>query len=249
MSASYTTDNYYRPAEFRVGGILQRALELTAQRALTLFPIAIVLLAPLLWFEHQLLVLPIRSHGRVPIGFGDALYTNVAQSLFEALVIYAVFQYLRGRTVGIGETMGLGLRRALPVLGTALIVGIATGIGLVFFIIPGLLVSVACAVANPACVVEGLNPIDSIGRSWELTKGYRWSVFGMYVVIGIAGMLASGVIAAWQHPETASTYLILQYVESVVFTTYGAVVSVIIYHDLRVVKEGVDIDQIAAVFD
>jgi hypothetical protein len=42
---------------------------------------------------------------------------------------------------------------------------------------------------------------------------------------------------------------VVQAVWNAAWTAFWYVTLVMIYHDLRVVKEGVDIDQIAAVFD
>src|SRR5271170_2942022 len=45
------------------------------------------------------------------------------------------------------------------------------------FIVPGVIVGCAYAVVLQACLVENLGPIESMERSYRLTKGYRWQIF------------------------------------------------------------------------
>jgi hypothetical protein len=58
------------------------------------------------------------------------------------------------------------------------------------------------------------------------------------VLIGLAGIIGGPILA-----------LIVFLAWSAIFGAFYAIMVVVIYHDLRVTKEGVDTDQIAAVFD
>ncbi len=44
-------------------------------------------------------------------------------------------------------------------------------------------------------------------------------------------------------------FVIGQYLLQVGVVAFGSIVGVVVYHDLRVAKEGIDTDRIAAVFD
>ena len=57
-------------------------------------------------------------------------------------------------------------------------------VGYAFLIIPGIFLGVMWSLISPAIVVEG-KAFDAIGRSWQLVKGHFWSVFGIYLVVGI----------------------------------------------------------------
>jgi hypothetical protein len=105
-------------------------------------------------------------------------------------------------------------------------------------------------VANPACIVERLGVFASMARSSELTKGHRWSVFGMMLLLAIA----SGVMAAVVKGVlglSGSTGLVMSgtLAWTALAGAFGAIFVVVTYHDLRVAKEGVDTRQIVAVFD
>jgi len=46
----------------------------------------------------------------------------------------------------------------------------------------------------PAIMVEGSHAIDSLGRSWALTKGHKWSIFAAGLILGIVLALIDGAI-------------------------------------------------------
>ena len=60
-------------------------------------------------------------------------------------------------------------------------------------------------------------------------------------------VLLAGAAVSAIGGETAS--LVLSWILSAVFGAVIAVVSAVSYHDLRIAKEGVDVHQIARVFD
>ena len=123
------------------------------------------------------------------------------------------------------------------------------GIGFFLLVVPGFML-LTMFVIIPVCVVEGLGPIQSLGRSRQLTKGYRWRIFALYlipgVIIGIAGVVLArlGMSIAG-----AAGYGLLSFLVTAVGGAYQAIVNIMTYHDLHAVKEGLDIEQLAAVFD
>ena len=87
-------------------------------------------------------------------------------------------------------------------------------------------------------------------RSNQLTKGHRWRIFGLFLLLILVSTLASILINLILRPLGGT---ILTFIVSVAWTAiWGAYYSVSVavsYHDLRVAKEGIDIEQIASVFD
>lgn len=74
--------------------------------------------------------------------------------------------------------------------------GVISGVGLVLFIIPGIFLLVRLALSNFAVIDEGLLPIDSIKRSWALTRGRFWQMLlaGIIIVaLNIVGTMLFGV--------------------------------------------------------
>jgi hypothetical protein len=113
-------------------------------------------------------------------------------------------------------------------------------------VVPGLFWLTGCFVAASACVVEGLAVLASLQRSAELSKGRRWKILGILLMLLIPGFIGNLVITS---SSTGISAVAWHAGWSGVWGTLFPIFAVVTYHDLRVVKEGVDNRQIAAVFE
>ena len=173
----------------------------------------------------------------------------ILYTLAQAAILYVAFQSMRGRVVGIVEALRRGLSRFGAIVGLAILVGCGVWIGLILLIVPGIMFALRWSVALPACVVEGLGPLASMKRSAQLTKGHRWKLFGIFLLLWVVSALAGLLIGLLLKPAGVAGTQVVQVLWNAAWTAFWYVTLVMIYHDLRVIKEGVDIDQIAAVFD
>ena len=171
-------------------------------------------------------------------------------ALATSVVLFAAFQDMRGQPVRLGASLGVGLSRFLPVVGASLLMGIAVGLASLLLVIPGLIVFTMFYVGLPACVVEGLGPAACLSRSSELTKGFRWKIFGLALLLtlmaGVSGGLLSFILVRL---GSAPAYVISIFVLQAFWRAVQSVCAVVAYHELRVAKEGIDIHRIASVFD
>ena len=185
-------------------------------------------------------------------GAGQAVLVLVnmaTKSLASAAVIYGVVQELRGRAFSISDSIRIALGRILPILGVTICATIAVGLGAVLLVVPGLMLLCRYYVATPVCVAEQTGVFESLGRSAFLTKGYRWQVFGVIMLLGVVGIILGAIVGAVFAMTGSIGFLVAtQALGAVVGSFYGVIVSVF-YYELRVAKEGVDIDKIASVFD
>jgi len=165
------------------------------------------------------------------------------------VVSHAALQDMRGRAVNLGESVQVGLDRAVPLLGVLILLGLGVWLGCLLLVIPGIMLAVRWYIAVPVCVVERLGGTSALGRSAELTKGHRWKIFGLMLIVGFGGGIAGAVLGGIAALGGLVVSLIVQFVVQVVAAAFGAVLATVIYHDLRVAKEGVDTDRIASVFD
>jgi hypothetical protein len=169
-------------------------------------------------------------------------------------LVYGTVQHLNGRKAGIGEILGRGLSRVVPVVVIAILFTIAITIGLALLVIPGVFLVVVWSVAIPASVVERPGILGAFSRSWNLTKGYRWPVLGILLVllvilIGLGLLTASAAGMVFFSTENLTVFVVVNYVISAISGALMSVFVAVLYHDLRVAKEGVSTAQIAAVFD
>ena len=130
------------------------------------------------------------------------------------------------------------LSRVGPRFSTLGVVGIlaalAITLGLVLFIVPGLVLATWWLVVVPVVMLEGRGVGDSFGRSRELVRGNGWSAFGLIVLTFLILVAAQIVVAIVLSPLDDS---IQSYVSNVVSNTllvpYVAAVFTLAYYRLR----------------
>ena len=233
--------------DFRVGGVFGRSFGILGRNALVFTPLGALAALPTLLEQGFA-----RSGGASQSGTkaGLVLLALLLEPCVQAVVVYGAFQDMRGKEVRLGESLGKGLARLFPVIGASISVGVVVGLGVLLLIVPGLIAVAAFYVTISACVVERLGPFKSMDRSAWLTKGHRWKVLGIALLLAVAGAIAEGImpraLAPLGGPMAATLGL---FVWRACMNSYAAIVAVVAYHDLRVAKEGVDIERIAAVFD
>lgn len=84
----------------------------------------------------------------------------------------------------------------VSVLVANLISGLAISIGLVFLIVPGVILMIGLSMTLPLIVDRGLGPIDALTESWRLTDGNRGNIFIFGLIafgLAVAGACACGI--------------------------------------------------------
>ena len=235
---------------FRVGAATSRTFEIFFAGFGRLFVLALIPMIPLL---------VIALSGAQPAGVGAAMFSFkdaivtvvgfVLGTVANATVLFGVFEIMRGESFTIGQSLRVGLARTLPVCGVSIVAGIATGLAMIALIVPGFIVLCMLYVAVPACVIEKLGVGGSLSRSAALTKGYRWPIFGLLLIFTILAWVVGYAGTSLVRSMGGGMLAVFEFGWQVIATAFGAVLSAVIYHDLRVAKEGVDISKLANVFD
>jgi hypothetical protein len=245
----------FSESDFRVGRVLNRTASVLSRNFLTFFVVtAVAHLPTLLLFKGSTSAGAAASAGEIiqsviVILLGFVLMI-VLSTLSQAIVLYGAFQDMRGRQVSLTESLQVGLRRFFPIIGLAISMTLLGVLAAIAFIIPAFILFTMWFVATPACVVEQLGPSNSMRRSSQLTKGHRWKIFGLMLLLIIASGVASQTITvALTAIGGEPLALIGDVLWNGVWGAFYAISVVVTYHDLRVAKEGIDIEQIAAVFD
>jgi hypothetical protein len=234
---------------FTLGDTLSRTYSVWARNLLPFAVVSFVVHLPSLALSIAL--------GRPdPTRPAAGFWVNTGLSLFLSLVstgalMHGVLEHLKGRRASIGEMLRVGLARFGPVLAVAIAIYLALTIGLVLFVVPGIVVGCVLFVAIPVAVVErGVGLRGALGRSAALTKGNRFALFVVAllvwlttVAIGMPAMIL-GVTSALPYP----IFVLLGTAVNMLGASLLSVAPAVAYHDLRVSKEGVATDQLVAIF-
>ena len=249
MVNSFVVNQTGAPAAIRVGDVLADSLRLFLARAVPFIGLSLIAFAPT--FILALVFSGSKGTSSAALfGIITVIVRLACTSLANAAIIYGVVQELRGRGFTFSDSLQIGFRRLGPVIGLSLLVGILVMLAAILLLVPGIIVWCVYSVVVPVCVVETLGPTASMTRSSFLTKGNRWRIFGVFALIFIASLVV-GAIVGYLAGITGGIRLVqvATFAIEAVIGAFNAVVVGVLYYQLRVAREGADIEKIAAVFD
>ena len=214
-----------------------------------------------------------------------ALVVAFVQVLASGLFVVLVGAAVLGRRLDAGQTWDLLRPRMWPLILVTLLLfalgvawAVVTGglIALMFMIfgpwgaLPGALLGLAgvgvlvfayirLTVASPALVIEGVGPIASMRRSWELVRGSWWRVLGITLLASIITGVLAGIVSVPISllaavltgfstsllPTVLATGL-ATLISGIITLPFTAAVTGLLYTDLRMRREGLDIALISA---
>jgi uncharacterized membrane protein len=98
----------------------------------------------------------------------------------------------RGGSPSLGVLFGGG-DRFIPLLGATLLVGLASALGLVLLIVPGIIVALALCFTQLYVIDSDRGPVEAMRASWDATQGHKGSLF----LLGLAsfGVMLLGALA------------------------------------------------------
>jgi hypothetical protein len=237
--------------EFRIGRVFSQSMAVLSRNFLMFFVVTAVAGLPrVLLVDGAGAGIAAGTGAAVGKLLGGIFLSTLLGTLAQAILLYGAFQDMRGRPVNLADCLRIGLGRFFPIIGLAICMSVGIMVGFMLLIVPGVILAVMWFVSTPACVVEQLGPLASMARSSELTKGHRWKIFGMLLLVLIGAGIVGAIIGA-ALGLTGSRVLVTlgTLVWTGIWGAFYAIFVVVTYHDLRVAKEGTDVHQIAAVFD
>lgn len=197
-----------------------------------------------------------------------SLGTGVA-AIFALYVFYAIaicFSWIAVTAavwdiqLGRAPTIRGSYRAAWPHLWKAVLAGIlfalAVVAGFILLVVPGVMLALAWSLIGPVIVAEGAGPVRAMGRSWDLTSGYKGKVF---VIVLICSGIAWVMTYAFQIPMLIIAGLFIKggsnpawiMIVSALSGVVGGILPAplqatgmcLVYYDSRVRKEGFDLQR------
>lgn len=181
----------------------------------------------------------------------------VLSAIATAATVFIVSESYLGRPLSAAEA----LSRAAPLLWRVITCSVLTGllvmVGFLLFVIPGIVLVCGVILAFPVLVLEpGTTASGALSRSWALTRGSRWRIFGMLVTLFLLlyiPIVALTALAALVLPDAAPgaamtggiVGLVLAGVLQLFLYPLFYCVLTVSYYDLRVRKEGFDLEVLA----
>ncbi|GAA0324420.1 hypothetical protein GCM10009087_38410 [Sphingomonas oligophenolica] len=199
------------------------------------------------------------------IFFGTTIVTALLTLFFSMLTQGALVRttaaFSEGRNASFGESAMAGVRAAVPLFLLGILMGLGLALGFVLLIVPGIILYLMWAVAAPALVEERTGVFGAFDRSSFLTKGARWKIFALglimmliywlfaaaiglilvaiYGVQGLADSMRQGPSIAW---------VLVSGVMSTILTAILTTIHTSLYVELRNWKDGPASEKLADIF-
>jgi len=238
---------------FSIGGVFSRAFGVMGRNPLVAFGVSFLLGAlpgALISYLLADLQLDLQRSG-VFLGLvvsalvGAAIYV-VLRSIVQGCLVQATAADSEGRHAGLGECLTVAFSRLLPLIGASILFTLAILLGCLLFIVPGIMVAVAWAVVIPVTVEEQVSVGAAFRRAADLTRGARWKVFGLFLLMAVilwllamaAGLFQIFVVGLPRSGEMPLSFIVFNAVTTTISVTFWATMVTGLYVELRDWKDG-----------
>ena len=183
-------------------------------------------------------------------------------AILAGVVAPAVVQHLEGRPIAFTECIRAGFTRIGAVLGATLLFAVWTAVAGFFLFIPGVIVYCVYIIASPVAAIESTSVAGALTRSLVLTRGRRWRVFGLLLLVGGGGRFVTAVIVTLLKPEpgvpigdlasVANQLRVAHYVELAAMPLVASLYAVsiaVMYVQLRANKDGLQVSEYTRTFE
>jgi hypothetical protein len=256
----------YEERRMSITRVFQRAFQ-----AISLNPVVILGLALVVGAVPSLLMTAlisrsgIGSQASIQISFGAIIGAGflsgvvglVVSALVQGAITRATVTAIEGRRATFGESLSTALRVLLPLIGLSILLAIGIMIGFVLLIVPGIILLLMWAVAVPSLVIERGGVFAAFARSAELTRGAKWRILGLFLLLAVAYWLLSlvaRIVGLGLYSPTAASngFTIANIIGGVVvgtlFNMIWGTVQPSLYIELRQWKEGGSIENLEQIF-
>lgn len=154
--------------------------------------------------------------------------------LYQGMVVKLVQDLQSGRR---DHSIAGLLRSVEPVLlqlmAVSVLFAIGVAVGFLLLIVPGLILLVIWCVVAPVTVIERPGVFAGFARSRELVRGNGWNVFGVIVLVFLAVLVVSLVVALAAAPLSFVPRALVQWVVSSAIAPVSALSASVLYFELR----------------
>jgi Membrane domain of glycerophosphoryl diester phosphodiesterase len=195
---------------------------------------------------------------------GSAIAGNLISTLIQgvalALAVAACFKLISaaylGEDTSVGESLRYGAGRIIALIVAYIVLSIVLVIGFVLLFIPFVIFGVKFSMTYPAIVFERAGPFKAMRRSWSLTGGHFWRTLGTLLVLllllfvlslALAIAIGAGIngISSASEPVIAVLTTLMNILLIALLYPLLAAILTVMYYDLRVRKEGFDLQLLA----
>lgn len=253
-----------------VGEVLDVAIKITFRHWRALFLLVLVVVAP-----AQLLVTAIdvsMAEGVVTDIDGDSVPSVDEISTFVAGITLIVLLLVLSSTLATGAvykavvdaylgarpdwrtSLSFAVRRLPSLIWISVLTYVLAGLALLALIAPGVWLFISWSVAVPALMTEDVKGFSALRRSFRLVRGRWWPTFLIvllgFLLAGVVSAIVGGLVGALAFAADSAVAdfvvtVLANILSGAISTPFTAAFITVLYVDLRVRKEGFDLQLLA----
>lgn len=147
-------------------------------------------------------------------------FSIVAYSLIPVIVLNHMNLVSQGFEPQVSELIEDSLPLILKIIGLNIIIAFIVGFSFLFLFFPAIFFGVKLSLAQSALVLEERDIMESVNRSWDLTKDFWWATFALLIVMYIITVFTTYVFIL---PTTILSIFLVNGVDagdSTIFVTF-----------------------------
>jgi hypothetical protein len=246
-----------------LGRIFSRAFGVMGHNPLVVFGIAFLFgaLPKLLLLQLLNMTMPRPSGANYMgsvfvVGIVGGVVGLALSALVQGSLVKATLAEEEGSKASFAECVKIGLRHALPLIAVGLLTGAGVILGMLLLVVPGFILMLMWAVAAPVVVAENAGVIGALSRSRELTKGARWNILGLFLVLAVITLAISGlnqfILASFVRSLTQTSFFTISSISTIIIGMFTSAISATfqtsLFVDLRSWKGGHPTQTLDAIF-
>lgn len=204
------------------------------------------------WEEPSPTVIILSAIGMIISGIAAVL----GNMLCQGALTKSVSEFYIGHEITVGQAYKFVLPKFLTLIGAGFLVSLIAGLGFMMCIVPGVIFSLWFALTTPSIIVENLRATKGMSRSKALASGNLGKIFciGFLVMLitwaisipfGGAGLIFGRILFARNVLLGSFINQFFTLIGQILAMPVGAAAFILLYYDLRIRKEGFDLQMLA----
>lgn len=137
----------------------------------------------------------------------------LGQVIIEGANVYYYLGIVHGNKRGLGEVINLSIKQFIRILGISFISGLLTLLGMLLFIIPGIILSLRYSMAIYVAIDnENLGIMDCLKESARITNGYKTDIFMFtlsFIPLSLTALITFGLSLLYVVPYIGMSQAVL----------------------------------------
>ncbi len=177
-------------------------------------------------------------------GIPAAVSFLVATPLITAATISALGSLANGERPAAGRSLQEALDVFTPLFAAVVLAAAGIALGLLAFVIPGVYLAVRWYFVTQTVMIDGLRGREALARSWDVVQDAFWRTFAILLLANLATsvpgiLILSPLAAAAEAANREAVLLVGEIVAESLTTPFIALITTLLFYDLRTRKASV----------